>query len=78
MRSLLISLFGLLVLFGGYGTAFAQGNSDFGRSHRPDLSFLGGGGGGSGSTSVPLPETLLLFGSGVAGFVAWRSRNKRG
>ncbi len=78
MRSLLIGVFGLLMLLGVYGTAFAQGNSDFGRSHQPDWSFLGGGGGGSGTTSVPLPETLLLFGSGVAGFVAWRSRYKRG
>lgn len=27
---------------------------------------------------VPVPATLLLFGAGFAGFVAWRSRESRG
>jgi hypothetical protein len=39
-------------------------------------SIGGGGGGGGGATSVPLPETLALFGAGVAGFAAWRIRKR--
>ena len=33
---------------------------------------------GAWVAAVPIPATLLLFGAGFAGFVAWRSRENRG
>lgn len=30
------------------------------------------------AAAVPVPATLLLFGAGFAGLVAWRSRENRG
>lgn len=45
---------------------------DYGTYFNATLEFGGATGGDGGSTSVPEPSTLLLIGSGLAGFVTWR------
>lgn len=67
----------------GWNTSMLSFGSDYAYFDWKGLSFdnstyfnatldFNGATGGGGSTSVPEPSTLLLIGSGLAGFVTWR------
>jgi hypothetical protein len=75
MKRVVLTVLSLTLMLGAFaGTANAvPGNTDNNGNHYGWVN----GNGPPARGAVPIPETLLLYGAGLAGFAAWNARRNR-